>query len=372
MGAKRILHCSIGNMNVDGIASMLMQIYRNIDRKKIQFDFVVHDENENVYEREILELGGILYRVPFISIDPLNHIRQFDRILKEHPEYEVVHIHTTYGIMYFDAKIAKKNGRQVIIHSHNSDATKFHRLVHFFLKNKQSKIADYRLSCSYIAGKWMFREKDHYEIWKNAIRLESFRFDAERRKNMRNELGIKDNEILIGNVARLAYQKNQGLLIDIYQQYQKENTDSRLILVGGGEDEAKLRAKVREYGLEDFVIFTGNVTNVNDYMMAIDLFCLTSRWEGFGISMLEALTAGVVVTAPSLVDDLIKQLPHVHIVNTYENLNEWVCCLKEMRRLSDTERKICYQKMVDEGYDISTQAEIVMKYYEKLTGTGKK
>ena len=154
----RILHCPIGNMNVGGIENVIMQIYRNIDRKRFQFDFVVH-EKENVYAEEIVSLGGIIYQIPYISVDYKNHCKAFEKILLEHPEYKVIHIHTTYSIMYIDAKIAKKLGRKVIIHSHNSSARGKRKWLHYMYKKKLSDIADYRIACSDIAAACMFTEE---------------------------------------------------------------------------------------------------------------------------------------------------------------------------------------------------------------------
>ena len=367
----RILQCPIGNMNVGGIENMLMQIYRNIDRTKIQFDFVVHDENENFYEAEILKLGGIVYKIPYISKEPVRHLKEFENLLREHSEYKIVHFHTTYAIMYYDAKLAKRLGRTVVVHSHNSNARRMHRCVHMMLKKKFSRLADYRLSCSYIAGEWMFSDTEKYDIWKNAIALEKFRFAEDVRKKLRKELGISEADILIGNVARLSYQKNQSLLIDVYRQYRRKHSNSRLLLVGSGEDEELLKEKVakisvEDTGFSDSVIFTGNKSNANDYMMAIDIFCLTSRWEGFGISMIEALTAGEVVVAPVLVDRMIREFENVYIVENYEDVSEWVKILESTEVLNDSERAMCYGKMANRGYDIKDQVKTVERFYMEI------
>lgn len=362
----RILQCVIGSMNVGGIETMLMEVYRHIDRTQFQFDFVVHDFNKNAFEDEIVSMGGILYRIPFYSKNPFRHNREFKDLLEKHPEYQIVHIHTTYAIMYSDAKIAKKLKRIVIIHSHNSRATKAHALYHYIHKRSFSKLADYRLSCSYIAGEWMFGNSYPYDIWKNAIRVDKFRFCTERRKQIRKELGIVPDTVLIGNVARLSYQKNQELLLNIYAEYIKKNRNSKLILVGDGEDRSKLKNIVKELNLTEWVIFTGNVSNVNDYLMAMDIFCLTSRWEGFGVSMIEAVTAGVVVVAPALVDELIKQLEHIIIVKRYDNVGFWVEALEKAEPLNESMRYHCYASIKEQGYDIESQVKAVENFYSKL------
>lgn len=358
----RILQCPIGNMNVGGIENMIMQIYRNLDRSKVQFDFVIHDNETNYYEQEIIELGGRIYRIPYISQKPFEHIKEFKKILLEHPEYSIVHIHTTYAIMYFDAKIAKKMGRKVIIHSHNSSATNLHKLFHILYKKKIGRLADYRIACSVIAGKWMFPSNLDFEVWKNAINLENFKFDRVKRNELRAQLGLKD-ELLIGNVARLSFQKNQSLLIDIYNEYVKSNTNSRLIIIGEGEDEVLLKKKVDKLKLNKKVIFTGNVSNVNEYLMAMDIFCLTSRWEGLGISMIEAQATGNIIVAPDIVSDEIKQFCDVRIVKQTKKMDTWCNAISNSKRLSDTQRIERFYIVKEMGYDIKEQSSIIEKFY---------
>ncbi len=366
----RVLHCPICNMNIGGIENMLMMLYRHIDRTKFQFDFVVHDSSENIYEQEIISLGGRIYRIPYLSKSPLQHMKALDNILKNNNEYRIIHIHTTYAIMYFDAWIAKKNGKVVIVHAHNSSATKIHTLAHYLLKGKLSKLADYRLSCSSTSGIWMFRKNDVFTIWKNAIDTKEFYFDDRLRSKIRKELRIADDSILIGNVARLSFQKNQELLIDIFNEYHKIEKKSKLILVGSGEDEGKLKLKVDRLGLSKDVIFIGNTSNVSQYLMAMDIFCLTSRWEGFGISMIEAQTAGLALVVPSLVDSMIKSLEYVHIVDHYQDITLWVKELCECIPLNFGQRRQAYNKIKEDGYDIHTQIKIVENFYISIEKRG--
>ncbi len=349
---------------------MLMMLYRHIDRTKFQFDFVVHDSSENIYEQEIISLGGRIYRIPYLSKSPLQHMKALDNILKNNNEYRIIHIHTTYAIMYFDAWIAKKNGKVVIVHAHNSSATKIHTLAHYLLKGKLSKLADYRLSCSSTSGIWMFRKNDVFTIWKNAIDTKEFYFDDRLRSKIRKELRIADDSILIGNVARLSFQKNQELLIDIFNEYHKIEKKSKLILVGSGEDEGKLKLKVDRLGLSKDVIFIGNTSNVSQYLMAMDIFCLTSRWEGFGISMIEAQTAGLALVVPSLVDSMIKSLEYVHIVDHYQDITLWVKELCECIPLNFGQRRQAYNKIKEDGYDIHTQIKIVENFYISIEKRG--
>ena len=366
--ADRILHCVIGNMDIGGIETMLMELYRNIDRNKIQFDFVVHKPEENYYEKEIRQLGGKIFRVPYISKHPFRHCRSFATLLREHPEYKVIHIHTTYSIMFIDAKIAKKMGRIIIIHSHNSGANWKRTLVHKCFKKSISEIADYRVACSEIASEWMFEDckQKTVQIWQNAFKLDNFLYRKETREKIRKKNKIED-ELIIGFVGRLSYQKNPELMIRIFEKMIKKNKQIRLWIVGDGDEKAKIEKLVADLGIQSYVVFWGAKPNPNDYMMAFDTFLLTSRWEGYGMVLVEAQAAGLPVVIPEHTDNAVKLTDNVYVVHQYKNLDEWISKIQDSSKGKIDREQQCriVQKSVK---DIQIQTELVQNYYMKILG----
>lgn len=362
----RILHCVIGSMNVGGIETMLMELYRNIDKTRFQFDFVVHDYNRNEYEDEILAMGGTLYRIPFYSRSPLRHNRLFYKLLQQHPEYQIIHIHTTYSIMYSDAKIAKKLGRIIVIHSHNSAANTKRALLHRFYKNRFSKIADYRLSCSNSAANWLFTKDDllSVQIWKNAVKIEQFKFDDRIRKKIREE-NHAGNKFIIGCVGRLSYQKNQAFLLEIFKRTLVENQNMELWLIGDGENRDALKKRVREMEITEKVVFGGTKNNVNEYMMAMDLLVLTSRWEGLPVVLLEAQATGLPVVIPYYIDEMARLSNSCIQVNDYNDITEWSEKILEALNAGN-DRMESYKLLVDAGFDVKTQVKIVEDFYTKI------
>lgn len=356
----RILHCVIGSMNVGGIENMLMQIYRYIDKNKIQFDFLVHDYNENYYEKEILALGGKIYRIPNISKNPLKHIREFKKLLKEHTEYKIIHIHTTYSIMITDAKEAKKMGRKVIIHSHNSDANLKRKIVHKILKNNFSKYADYKIACSKLAGEWMFSKNDLNNLifWPNAKNLEKYKFSLKTRDKIRNDEKVNDSFVII-NVGRLSYQKNQELMIKIFSNFLKKKPNSILWLVGDGEDREQLENIVKEKGLEEKVKFWGNIENVNELLFAADVFVLTSRYEGLGIVLIEAQATGIPLVIPTYIPREACIDKNIKFINDVTNINEWISKIT----YSKIERKKNYKLLNNSDYNILNWITKVEEFY---------
>lgn len=358
----RVLHCLIGSMNVGGIENMLMQMYRCIDKEKVQFDFLVHDYNENYYEKEIKELGGKIYRIPYVSKKPFEHIKQFKALLQNHPEYRIIHIHTTYSIMITDAKEAKKMGRTVIIHSHNTDAPLKRKLIHKLLKNRFSKYADYKVACSKIAGEWLFPAKcyDSVMFWPNAKQLEKYKFSEDIRKKIRRE-EVLNEAFIIGNIGRLSYQKNQELLIEVFLEILREKPNAVLWLVGDGEDREKLENIINKRGIEDKVKFWGNVDNVNELLFAMDVFVLTSRYEGLPVVLVEAQATGIPLVIPHYIAKETCVQKEIYFINEPLNKSEWKN--KILKINTNRERKDCYNLISESDFNIYNWVNKVEKFY---------
>lgn len=358
----RILHCVIGSMNVGGIENMIMQMYRNIDRNKVQFDFLVHDYKENYYEKEIKKLGGKLYRIQHVSKNPIKHISDFIKLLKEHKEYQIIHIHTTYSIMLSDAIIAKKLGRKVIIHSHNSNAPLKRKIVHMLLKNIFSRYADYRIACSEIAAKWMFSKKKLGNVlfWPNAKRLEKYKFSQEIRNKIRIQENV-ENSFIIGNIGRLSYQKNQELLIEIFYEFLKENKNSVLWLIGDGEDREKLENIVKEKGIEEKVKFWGNMDNINKLLFAMDVFVLTSRYEGLALVLIEAQASGIPVVFPAHISKEVYLNENIYCVKLLEKVESWIEKINSINILQN--REDAFENVNNSDFNILKWIKKVEKFY---------
>ena len=363
----RILHCLIGSMNVGGIETVLMEVYRNIDKKKYSFDFVVHDKKENVYEKEINMHGGKLYRMDFFSKHPIRFLRQFNKLLVEHPEYKIIHIHTTYSIMLPYALLGKLKGRKIIIHSHNAYSSPKRAVVHKILKNYFNSLADYRVACSDLAAQWMFPEKNMNDVfyWYNAFELSRFEFDKEIRESIRKKYGA-NNKFVIGNVGRLSYQKNQGLLIDIFLEVQKKYDNAILWIIGDGEDRKKLEKRVIDLHIQEKVIFMGNQKNIEKYLYAMDVYVCTSRYEGLGVSLVEAQTSGLpVVTKQQRISRMTKIVDNYIAIDEKASISKWI---EEIMKYQDydKDRKESYKLVSSSKFNIEVWIKYVELFYQKV------
>lgn len=354
-------------MNVGGIETVLMEVYRNINREKYSFDFVVHDKKQNVFEEEINMLGGTLYRVDFFSTHPFKHIQQFNRLLTEHTEYEIIHIHTTYSIMLPDALLGKLKSRKVIIHSHNADASIKRKMFHILLKYPFDMLADYRIACSDVAAKWMFARKhiDSVFYWYNAFDVSRFKFSEETRVVIRNKFNANE-KFVIGNVGRLSYQKNQALLLEIFFKIQQQCDNAILWIVGDGEDRPYLEQLTEKLGIHDKVKFFGNQKSVEDYLCAMDVYVCTSRYEGLGVSLVEAQAAGLPVIAGRQKIPIIAKISDNYITIDRDGTgNQWTEAVLRYRDYYFDRINAC-EKVLSSKFNIVIWIKYVEEYYQKV------
>lgn len=306
----RILHV-IGSLNVGGSQALIMNIYRNIDRSEIQFDFVIHFEDHRFLEPEIRELGGKVYYIP--QLNKKNYFayrKAWNDFFTEHKEYKVVHGHVRSTAAIY-LKIAKKHGRYAIAHSHNTSSGKgLQAVVKNILQFPIRYRADYFLACSDMAGEWLFGKKivqgKNYHMLPNAIPLEKFMRSEQTRAQVREALGI-GQEIVIGNVGRFTRQKNQLFLLDVFAAYLKKREDAKLILVGYGDMESDIREKIKELGLDGSVIIPEDYSEPAKYLQAMDVYVFPSIFEGLGISLIEAEAAGL----PCVISEVIPKETYV-------------------------------------------------------------
>lgn len=294
---KRILHV-LGKLNRGGAETLVMNLYRNIDRNKFQFDFVIHTDEKGDYTDEILKLGGKIYSVPKYKV--INHIKYkkaWKGFFDKHKEYQIIHGHVRSTASIY-LKIAKKYGLYTIAHSHSISSGKgLTAVIKNILQYRIRYVADYFIGCSQKANEWLFGKKvansNKCEILENGIYIKKFLYNEEKRKKIRDEMGIENNEILIGHVGRFSKVKNHKFLIDIFKEFYKKNSNSKLILLGNGELKENIKERVVRLGLEKKVIFHNVVDNIEDYYNAMDAFVFPSLYEGLGMVVIEAQINGL-------------------------------------------------------------------------------
>ena len=287
----RVLHSEL-NGELGGIESFLYNVYRFIDKEKVEFDFLTISDTP-AYGDKFKKMGSTVYKVPK-HINFLGYYFAIDKILRE-GNYDIVHIHKNSAIDILILKVLQRFPNiKVVVHSHNTFPSVGGKLekLHKFNRKYLYDNADYRLACSDNAGKWMYGN-GAFEIIKNGIDTKGFRFCTEYGEEIRAMYGIPMNAFVIGHVGRFTNQKNHSKLIDIFAAIKERKSDAYLLLLGGGELQDTIKSKVEKLNLCDSVIFCGVRTDVNKYLCAMDAFVFPSTWEGLGIVAIEAQASGL-------------------------------------------------------------------------------
>lgn len=293
----RILHI-VGKMDMGGIETLLMNVFREIDREKIMFDFLVHSNENGVYDNEIIKLGGKIFRITSRNESILKNRKDLEDFFNR-TSYDIVHMHVS-SLSYITPLIyAKKFGvSQRIIHSHSTKllSNNLSKILHKIRKPYIGLYATDYVSCSENAGKWLFPKSilnsNKYKIIYNGINIRNFQFNEQNRNEIRSELKI-ENKIVFGHIGRFSKIKNHDFLIEIFFEYHKVNPQSILICIGDGDTKSEIIEKCKNMKIDDSVLFLGVRNDVNKLIYCFDVFVFPSLFEGLGIAIIEAQIAGI-------------------------------------------------------------------------------
>lgn len=354
----RVLHI-VPNMNIGGLETFIMNVYRNIDRTKIQFDFLEHYQEDSAYDQEIRDLGGKIYHFSLRNDNNIfKYIINLNNFFKSHSEYKILHCHMeSIGALVFI--IAKLHGVRVRIgHSHTTATNKNFK---GFIKKITSKLFKYtttlNLACSDEAGNYLFGNKS-YNIVCNAIKVEDFYYDINVRKELRSIFNIEE-KFVIGHVGRMDQGKNQLFLIDVFYEYLKVNSNACLVLIGDGEDRCKIIKKIREYDIDDKVLLLGTRRDVNKIYSMFDVFVFPSVFEGLGITLIEAQINGLPCIASKGIPQECVISDRVSFLDLSDSIDVWV---KKIVDYKDYDRQLVVYNEKKDKYNIV----FLVKYLEDL------
>lgn len=362
----RILHV-VTVMNLGGIETLLMTLYRNIDRTIIQFDFLVHREEKGFFDDEIQSLGGRLFHVR--SLNPryyFEYRQQVQTVLGEN-RYDIIHSHLNANSSIV-LGIAKKMGIKCrIAHSHIDKSTEgIKGLIKSINKLFINNVSTSRFACSEQAGKWLFGQKADFKVFANAIDTSKFCFNETIRNDLRKSLNIGNDTIIIGNVARFNIQKNHTFIIDVFAAFIKKHTDARLLLLGEGELLSEIKNKTAAFGIKDKVIFAGAVGNANEYLNAMDVFLFPSLFEGLGIVVIEAQTNGLPVVMNYTLPQELDVTALTHRLSLTAPLDKWADAIWKIAS-NKIDRAVWQPEVIEKGYDVQENVKFLTSFYQKAT-----
>ncbi len=364
----RVLH-SVSNMARAGIETMLMNYYREIDRTQIQFDFLANKPVPGEYDEEILGMGGRVFVSP--GLNPLR-FPQYKRfvaaLLRENPDIGIVHAHNE-AMGYYALQSAKDAGLPVrIAHAHNTQIIRDYKYpLKLVCKQLLPGAATDCWSCGRDAGIYYYGEKRWKEsgfILHNAIDCSRFAFRPETRESLRRSRGL-ENCFVLGHVGRFNVQKNHSRLLDIFAALVKAAPEARLALIGTGELEQSVREKARALGLEDKVLFLGQMADVSPWYQAMDCFVLPSLFEGLPVVGIEAQAAGLPCVFSERVTDEVLLSPLARRVSLEADDAAWAEAILAAGR-ADADRSRGADTVRLAGYDIRTEARRLQEIYLEM------
>ena len=295
---KKILVINTVGFQYEGITSVILNYIGNMNRKGMDFTFPVYENTPRKLKEKLGALGATV-TVPERKRDIVGYIVCLYRILGE--GYDVLHVHGNSGTMLIETALAKLQGvKKIIVHTHSTNTN--HPLANMVMQYPMRYIAEERLACSKAAGEWLYGNQK-YTVLDNAIDLEKYRFDPQKREKYRKEFGVKEEEFLIGHIGHFTLQKNHLFLLNVFKAYHSMNPKSKLLLIGDGPDQQKVKKTAKDLGIWDQVVFAGRRSDAAYIYSAMDLFLLPSRWEGLPMVMIEAQANGL----PMLVSDVITK-----------------------------------------------------------------
>lgn len=363
----RVLHILHG-MNRGGTETMIMNYYRNIDRNKIQFDFLLTNLEKCDYEDEILTMGGRITRITPLTIKTIHkYILDICKFFKQNREYKICHSHTS-SKSAFPLAIAKLYNIPVrVCHSHNNKSEYgIKGVVRDILKIPLKFVSTDYFACSEEAAKWLygnrFYRKGKHIVLKNAIDLSEFIYSKDSRNEIRKEFNLSEDNFVLGNIARFNEQKNHLFLLDIFKEVYLKNSKARLLLVGDGNLRPIIEKKIEEYNLQDVCILTGVRSDTQKLLQAMDAFVLPSLYEGLGIVLIEAQASGMKsYTSNGVVSKEAKVTDLLEYIGLEEDPYFWA--EKILHESVKYEREDLSKQIKNNGYCIKENAKWLEKFY---------
>ncbi len=362
---KKVLHY-VSIMDRAGEETFIMNVFRTVDRSRLIFDFLVTQNREGDYDKEIIELGGKVRCLRLIMVGgPLKRLKNYF-VLKNylkpiHKEYTTFHIHTQHAMdAMLDAMAAKKAGfRTVIVHSH-STSTLYHVNAHYICRPLLNRLPIVRFACSDKAGKWMFGKKGKYEVINNGIVVENFLYNPIIREQKRNEENW-GNRIVIGHVGSFSYPKNHPFILDIFNSFLKFNPGAILAMAGKGDMLDEIKRKVADLGINNSVRFLGSRGDVNQLYSAFDAMLFPSHYEGLPVTLVEAQASDL----PCLISDVITIEtdinPNLCRMSLDSSPYEWAKKLDDM--ITNRIRIDRSDEIANSGFDIRLTAKRLSEIY---------
>lgn len=365
-------------MNVDdkgygGVFAFVMNVMENINPNHFILDIAACEpfEKKSHIER-INKIGGKVfgcYATGNFLFKQFHTCRKLYALIKE-AHYSVIHIHSdvAYKLLLYGWVAKFAGGRQIIVHSHSTGVEGRYRTLKLTLQKLAKPVLSWQnfvfLACSGMAASWMYESHllPKVRIIQNGIPISKFRYDSKKADRVRKELGVGPDEKVLGTVARFSYQKNPERLLEIFCDLLRIDENYRLLWVGTGPLQKSIKDKAKDMGIEKKIIFYGNSDHVENLYAAMDVFVLTSRFEGLGIVLIEAQAAGLPCVVSDAVPKQVQCIDEVRFLSLQEETRVWCEAIEEYGHIPRSAGN--YSVIQKRGYDIMATVNALEKLYQ--------
>ena len=352
--------------------SVIINYYRNIDKTKIQFDFLCNFHEDAAYEDELKALGGKVFHITARSDNYRRYKAELEDFFRSSQgTYQAIWVNVCSLANIDYLILAKKYGiPRRIIHSHNSQNmdSRLRGMLHKFNRKRIARYATDFWSCSEDAARWFYEDRllSKVVMIRNAISVPQMAFCGKKRQKYREMLNCKD-EYVIGNIGRLHFQKNQKFCLAIFREFLKQQPNAKLVFIGQGEDETLLKETACMYGIEKQVCFAGMQTDIAGWLSALDIFLFPSKFEGLGIAALEAQANGLPVLASAeVIPEDVKINRNFVFFDLKKSAAEWSEELIRMEHQEVRENpETVFRNFESRGYNIETEVKKLEELFLK-------
>lgn len=351
-----------------GLTTVMLNYYTNMSREGFVFDFLSTNRITDRLRQKLAENGSGYIQLPSRKRSPVHYMLGLFKLLKLN-EYDIIHVNGNSATMAIELNVAKMAGiPDRIAHGHTTQSNYplFDKMMTPFFKGSYTKA----LAVSKDAGEWLYKG-EKYIVLNNAVSTERFKYNGSIRDEYRSKLGIS-NKLVIGNIGRLNFPKNQRFLIDVFREYRKYDDNSVLLLVGEGKERSLLEQKIGDYGLKEDVFLLGARRDNAELLQAMDVFIFPSIFEGFGLALVEAQAAGLFCICSENVPEEARISDYVKSISLKQTSLQWADELYHISSdLPKTKREERSQKaramITAKGYNIEMEADRLRKIYCSCT-----
>jgi len=355
----------LGSLEIGGAEVMIMNLYRQLDRSQVQFDFVIHTTEHCFFEDEISRLGGRIYRVPrFSGFNILQYMQAWKVFFQSHPEYQIIHSHVASSSA-LHLGIAKQFNLYTIAHSHS--VKMFHGVKGMMDKVFSFPtrcIANHFFACSKTAGQARFGNKivdsNKFKVIKNALDVNRLGYSPDTREIYRKQLNL-DGKFVVGHVGRFDAMKNHDFLIRLFSMVHERIPNAVMMLVGDGEQRTTIETLIKRFALEDAVMMLGTRSDVVELLQAMDVFVFPSIAEGLGISVIEAQATGLPCVVSNCVPNDVRITELIKFLDLKDPMGVWAETI--INYATAHKRSSHTDALTDNGYDVIMTAGYLQAFY---------